>query len=425
MTVSGSSVNGAGPSAAELSRRNQILDLAGVAFAASGFRTSLREIADACGILPGSLYHHFASKDALIIELVERYFADLDDVAVGATTELASPADHPIPDQLVRIANETAACAMRHRAAVAMTLFEPPSGASDELLQAVSRSPAALEEATTAVLRAGEQAGTIRSGVDHALLAHRLCYSMRTVAIGVPDGVAANDRIPELKARIMIEGLASTPPADRDLDRSAARAAADAAIDGWPDDRDDDERLGALRAAARIEFARRGYGATTIRDIAATAGLSTGSVYRLVGSKDELLVSVMRSFTENITSGWEAVLDSPSSTIEKLDALMWVGITVLDRFRDEFRIQLAGLRYSTSSLADVGWSFSRRLDEVRSLLATGIGAGEVRPIDASIDELAWAVLELLWMPETVVAAGDHAALVLGRDSVLRGAAVRR
>ena len=51
-----------------------------------------------------------------------------------------------------------------------------------------------------------------------------------------------------------------------------------------------------LRAVARSEFGRRGYEATTVRDIAAAAGLSVGSVYRLIGSKDELLGSIMRSF---------------------------------------------------------------------------------------------------------------------------------
>ena len=36
-----------------------------------------------------------------------------------------------------------------------------------------------------------------------------------------------------------------------------------------------------LRAVARAEFGRRGYEATTVRDIAKAAGLSTGTVYRL------------------------------------------------------------------------------------------------------------------------------------------------
>src|SRR5215468_11988379 len=58
-------------------RRTEILQTAAQLIATSGLRTSLQEIADAAGILPGSLYHHFESKEALLIELIRRYHADL------------------------------------------------------------------------------------------------------------------------------------------------------------------------------------------------------------------------------------------------------------------------------------------------------------------------------------------------------------
>src|ERR1043165_8054263 len=45
-------------------RRTEILQTAASLIASSGLRTSLQEIADAAGILPGSLYHHFDSKEA-------------------------------------------------------------------------------------------------------------------------------------------------------------------------------------------------------------------------------------------------------------------------------------------------------------------------------------------------------------------------
>ena len=38
----------------------------------------MREVAAACGILAGSLYHHFPSKEAIAVELVEDYHADLE-----------------------------------------------------------------------------------------------------------------------------------------------------------------------------------------------------------------------------------------------------------------------------------------------------------------------------------------------------------
>ena len=72
-------------------RRTEILDTAAALFASSGLRTSLKEIADACGILPGSLYHHFESKEAIIVELVERYHDDLDAIADGRAAPTSAP----------------------------------------------------------------------------------------------------------------------------------------------------------------------------------------------------------------------------------------------------------------------------------------------------------------------------------------------
>jgi AcrR family transcriptional regulator len=39
----------------------------------------MRDVATASGILAGSLYHHFDSKEAIAVELVENYHADLVD----------------------------------------------------------------------------------------------------------------------------------------------------------------------------------------------------------------------------------------------------------------------------------------------------------------------------------------------------------
>src|SRR5439155_4920987 len=97
-------------------RRTEILENAAALFASSGLRTSLKEIADACGILPGSLYHHFDSKEAIIVELVERYHADLDAIAKAALAT-ARTDRRPVADQLVALGVTMADCAIRHRAA--------------------------------------------------------------------------------------------------------------------------------------------------------------------------------------------------------------------------------------------------------------------------------------------------------------------
>jgi TetR/AcrR family transcriptional regulator, cholesterol catabolism regulator len=61
-------------------RREAILDCAAGLFARSGVAaTTVRQIADQVGILSGSLYHHFDSKESMVDEIMSSYLADLSD----------------------------------------------------------------------------------------------------------------------------------------------------------------------------------------------------------------------------------------------------------------------------------------------------------------------------------------------------------
>ncbi len=64
-----------GPTA---SRRSELLRIAGRLFAQRGFKnTTVRDIADAAGILSGSLYHHFDSKESIVDELLSSFQTEL------------------------------------------------------------------------------------------------------------------------------------------------------------------------------------------------------------------------------------------------------------------------------------------------------------------------------------------------------------
>src|SRR5260370_10955328 len=78
-------------------RRDEILDTASQLFASSGLRTSLQEIADACGITPGSLYHHFESKEAIVLESCQRNKADPARIPVIALDQLTDLIPHLPP----------------------------------------------------------------------------------------------------------------------------------------------------------------------------------------------------------------------------------------------------------------------------------------------------------------------------------------
>ena len=57
-----------------VSRRDELLDLAATMFAQRGLRaTTVRDIADSAGILSGSLYHHFKSKEQMVEEVLRDF----------------------------------------------------------------------------------------------------------------------------------------------------------------------------------------------------------------------------------------------------------------------------------------------------------------------------------------------------------------
>jgi len=271
-------------------------------------------------------------------------------------------------------------------------------------------------------LRAGRWSGYLRADVDLPTLADRICQSMLHVGLDVIRHNADADEVAAVLCRILLQGLASRSRSDPELDRSSAFAVADQVIETWTDgsETNSNDKAAHIRKVARTEFGRRGYEVTTIRDIASAAGLGIGTVYRLSGSKEELLASIMRSFEEKVGAGWVGVLQSDATPTEKLDALSWVDINALDRFHDEFRIQLAWMRQSPPD-TNPARSFTARLQQLEALLSEGIKSGEIRNDSASTEVLSRCVIDVLWMPESIVrAAGKRAALIHARDTVLRG-----
>jgi AcrR family transcriptional regulator len=92
-------------------RVRQILVEAAALFAERGYeRTSMRDLADRCGISKALLYHHFADKEALYAR-----------IALGFTRELTSfvadriPADAPVAEKVRQFMLASAEFFERHR----------------------------------------------------------------------------------------------------------------------------------------------------------------------------------------------------------------------------------------------------------------------------------------------------------------------
>ena len=83
------------------SRREQILSRAAELFAARGFHgVSVQDVGAACGISGPALYRHFASKDAMLAEMLVRISENL--LSEGEARAAATTADEEALRSLVR-----------------------------------------------------------------------------------------------------------------------------------------------------------------------------------------------------------------------------------------------------------------------------------------------------------------------------------
>lgn len=74
------SESGLADSRTRTSRRDELLTVASSLFAERGLRTTtVRDIADSAGILSGSLYHHFDSKESMVDEILRSFLDSLFD----------------------------------------------------------------------------------------------------------------------------------------------------------------------------------------------------------------------------------------------------------------------------------------------------------------------------------------------------------
>lgn len=77
---------------APLGRREEILRVAAHVFAERGvLNATIRDIASAAGVLSGSLYHHFSSKDQIIDEVVRPVVDTLSAIYASVASETEDP----------------------------------------------------------------------------------------------------------------------------------------------------------------------------------------------------------------------------------------------------------------------------------------------------------------------------------------------
>jgi AcrR family transcriptional regulator len=179
--------------------------LAGELFAEKGYRaTTVREIADAAGILSGSLYHHFDSKESIGDEILSGFITA---VLADYRAAVASAGDpRAVIEQIVRTTSETLS---QHRAALAMLQNDWSYFSAQPRFSYLPKALKEFERTWISQLEQGKEAGLFRPDLD-AKLTYRL---MRDV-LWIPaqwrrTGGYTTGQVVEGFLRILFDGIAA------------------------------------------------------------------------------------------------------------------------------------------------------------------------------------------------------------------------
>jgi AcrR family transcriptional regulator len=174
--------------------RERVLEAARLAFATDGLAVPLDDIARRAGVGPGTVYRHFATKDALF----EAVLVDLLESLVHRAVELE--ATGPPEQAFFTYFGELIEAGAENKA-----LFDAISGSAIELQAKCAQTSEELNAALARLLRAAQHAGAARRDIKVTDLKPLLIGAL--AAQGATDGHSASKRLVEISC----DGLRPSP----------------------------------------------------------------------------------------------------------------------------------------------------------------------------------------------------------------------
>ncbi|MBB5778294.1 TetR/AcrR family transcriptional regulator [Nonomuraea angiospora] len=187
-------------------RRDHLVKLAAELFARKGFQaTTVREIADEAGILSGSLYHHFDSKETIVDEVLSTF---LDDLIARYRAAVDTSADaRTVLSEMVRIGFGTLE---PHRAAITVMQNDWNYLRQFERFNYLVKAEDEVEQIWVTQIKAGQAAGLFRADVDPKLT-YRMIRDTIWVAVRWfrPGGRLNTTGLAEHYITVLFDGLAT------------------------------------------------------------------------------------------------------------------------------------------------------------------------------------------------------------------------
>jgi AcrR family transcriptional regulator len=185
-------------------RRAELLAIAAGLFAEKGFKnTTVRDIADASGILSGSLYHHFDSKESMVDEILSTFQAEL----FAKYDEVLASDDDPRTkiERAVRVSFEAID---KHRHEVAIFQNEADYLGTFERFGYLAERNRQSREVWMRLLTEGVEAGALRDDLDIELV-YRFIRDTVWVAVRWyrPGGELTHERVADQYLTILLDGI--------------------------------------------------------------------------------------------------------------------------------------------------------------------------------------------------------------------------
>lgn len=139
-----------------------------------------------------------------------------------------------------------------------------------------------------------------------------------------------------------------------------------------------DKRERILDAAVRV-FAKKGFHATRVSEVAKAAGVADGTIYLYFKSKDQLLVSLFEDRVERLLTFLQTELPATAGASGKLRRIIELQLGLLEGERDLAEVITVILRQSTKLMKEYAApKFTAYLDAIARVVADGQASGELR-----------------------------------------------
>lgn len=185
-------------------RRQALIEIAAELFAERGFRsTTVREIGDAAGVLSGSLYHHFDSKETIIEEILSSYLDNL----MATYTDIIDRRSDPVTTLRELIASAFVSLE-DHRAAITVIQNERNYLSQFPRFAYLTKAEADVRSIWVKVIDDGIAQGVFRDDLDPVIV-YRFLRDSVWVAVRwfTPSGALTAEQLADQYLRLVMQGL--------------------------------------------------------------------------------------------------------------------------------------------------------------------------------------------------------------------------